>query len=111
MPDNNSFVEALLTNGEVLKVNQDSYDAKQLHQMNEKVVWTSNIPDSEDIYFAFFNLNERTGKVSVDFKGLGLKGKRIVRDLWKKEDLGSFSKSFKSDVNSHVAKIFQISPK
>lgn len=63
MPDNNSFVEALLTNGEVLKVNQDSYDAKQLYQINEKVVRTSNIPDSEDIYFAFFNLNERTEKV------------------------------------------------
>lgn len=72
LPDNSQFVENLLTNDEVLAANQNSYDAKQLYRRDELVVWTSKISDSEDIYVAFFNLNEATKSVSVDFKELGL---------------------------------------
>ena len=111
MPVNSSFVEALLSNEEVLAANQNSYDAKQLYRKEGHVVWTSKIPDSKDIYVAFFNLNEEKETVSVDFKELGLKGKNQIRDLWKKEDLGSFSKSFSSEVNSHGAQIFRVSSK
>lgn len=111
MPDNSSFVEKLLTADEVLEANQNSYDARQLYRKDGHVVWTSKIPDSEDIYVAFFNLNEKTETVSVDFKELGLKGKCHVRDLWEKEDVGNFSKSFSHEVNSHGAQIFKISKK
>jgi hypothetical protein len=111
MPDNSSFVENLLTADEVLQANQHSYDAKQLYRKDGHVVWTSKIPDSKDIYVALFNLNEEKEIVSVDFKELGLKGKCKVRDLWKKEDLGKFSKSYSCEVNSHGAQIFRISPK
>lgn len=109
MPDNSAFVEKLLTADEVLQANQKSYDAKQLYRKDGHVVWTSKIPDSDDLYVAFFNLNEEKENVSVNFKELGLKGKYKVRDLWEKQDLGSFSKSFSHDVNSHGAQIFRIS--
>ncbi len=109
MPDNSDFVEALLTAEEVLEVNQNSYGAKQLYRENGHVVWTSKIPNSDDIYVAFFNLNEEKENVTVDFKELGLKGKLKVRDLWKKEDLGKYNKTFSHEVNSHGAQIFKIS--
>lgn len=111
MPDNSPFVEKLLTADEVLEANQNSYDARQLYRKDGHVVWTSKIPDSEDIYIAFFNLNEQEETVLVDFKELGIKGKQKVRDLWEKEDLGNFSKSFGNKVNSHGAKIFRVSSK
>lgn len=109
MPDNSPFVEALLSNDEVLAANQNAYEAKQLYRRDEHVVWTSKIPDSEVIYLAFFNLNDGKETVSVNFKDLGLKGKRKVRDLWEKKDLGTFSKSFSNEINAHGAKIFRIS--
>ena len=111
MPDNSPFVEKLLTAEEVLKANQNSFDAKQLYRKDGHVVWTSKIPDSDDIYIAFFNLNEKNEHVSVDFKDLGLKGEVKIRDLWEKKDIGSYSKVFATPVNSHGAEIFRFSKK
>jgi hypothetical protein len=74
-------------------------------------VWTSKIPDSEDVYVAFFNLNEEKENISVVWKDLGLSGKCLVRNLWEKQDLGKFSKSFSHEVNAHGAQIFRISAK
>jgi alpha-galactosidase len=111
MPDNSPFVEKLLTAEEVLKANQNSFDAKQLYRKDGHVVWTSKIPDSDNIYIAFFNLNEKNEHVSVDFKDLGLKGEVKIRDLWEKKDIGSYSKVFATPVNSHGAEIFRFSKK
>jgi hypothetical protein len=111
MPDNNAFVENLLTNAEVIEVSQNSKDAKQLYRKDDLVVWTSKSLDTDDFFVAFFNLKENTETVSVDFADLGLKGTYNVRDLWAKKDVGSYRKSFGSQVNSHGAKIFRISKK
>ncbi len=110
MPDNSPFVEALISNDEVLAANQNSYGARQLYRKDGHVVWTSKIPDSEDVYVAFFNLNDKKEKIEVKYSDLGLKGKCKVRNLWTKEDVGTTSQSFSSEVSSHGANIFRISP-
>jgi len=111
MPANSLFVEALLTNNEVLAVNQNAYSAKQLYRKDNQVVWTSKIPGSNDIYVALFNTGNAKSPIAVSFAELGIKGKVTVRDLWEKKEVGSFSKSFSSDVNSHGAKLFRFSVK
>lgn len=109
MPDNSPFVEALLTNKEVLAANQQSFDARQLYRQNGHVVWTSKIPDSDDIYVAFFNLNEKKETVKVNLKDLGLKGKCKVQDLWERKELGPFKTTFNAVINSHGAGLYRIS--
>lgn len=111
MPANSLFVEALLTNNEVLAVNQKAHSAKQLYRKDNQVVWTSKIPGSNDIYVALFNTGNSKSPIAVSFAELGIKGKVTVRDLWDKKEVGSFSKSFLSDVNSHGAKLFRFSVK
>ena len=111
MPDNSLFVESLLTNPEVLAVNQHAYDAKQLYRKDNQVVWTSKIPGSNDIYVALFNTGNTKSPVAVSFAELGIKGKVTVRDLWEMKEVGSFSKSFSSVVNSHGAKLFRFNVK
>ncbi len=109
MPDNSPFVERLLTANEVLAANQNSYDARQLFRKNGHVVWTSKIPDSKNVYLAFFNLNEKTESISVELNDLGIKSSVNVRDLWEEQDLGKFKKRFDAEVNSHGAAIFKLS--
>ncbi|MEM9987486.1 MAG: glycoside hydrolase family 27 protein, partial [Bacteroidota bacterium] len=58
MPDNNPFVEKLLTNPEVLAANQQAYDSQEFQRISGKVIWSSRIPDSPDRYVALFNLND-----------------------------------------------------
>jgi|JFJP01.1.fsa_nt_gi hypothetical protein len=111
MPDNSPFVEQLLTNAEVLAVNQQSYGAKQFYRKDDKVVWISRIPQSNDLYMAFFNLNDHRKTVDVNFQELGIKKECKIRSLWDKKDVGNFKKSFSAEINPHGAAIYRISPK
>ena len=55
MPDNDEFTLALMTNDEVLAVNQASSNNKQLFNTNNQVVWVADVPGSKDKYVALFN--------------------------------------------------------
>jgi alpha-galactosidase len=55
MPDNDEFTLALLTNDEVLAVNQHSDHNKQLFNTNNQVAWVADVPESHDKYLALFN--------------------------------------------------------
>jgi alpha-galactosidase len=55
LPKNDEFTLALLTNDEVLAVNQDSTDNRQLFNTNNAVAWVADVPGSKDKYIALFN--------------------------------------------------------
>lgn len=109
MPDNPKFVESLLTNDEVINVNQNSHDAHQLFRDGHEVVWTSKSNDSSDVYVALFNDGESKLNIVVPLKELGIHGKVNVRDLWAKKDLGTYQKQFTSSVDPHSAVLICLS--
>src|SRR6516225_8399184 len=49
------FTLNLLTNPEVLAVNQASSGNHQLSRKDDLIVWTAEVPDSPDRYVALFN--------------------------------------------------------
>lgn len=49
------FTLNLLTNREVLAINQASTGNRQLSRNNDLVVWTADVPKSKDKYVGFFN--------------------------------------------------------
>lgn len=108
MPDNSPFVESLLTNGEVLAVNQHGKNPHQLYRENGHVVWVSDSADGKARYVAIFNLNEQPENVLVDLKQAGIKGAKQVRDLWEKKDMGKMSGKVGFPVNGHGARIFKV---
>jgi hypothetical protein len=55
LPKNDEFTLALLTNDEVLAVNQNSTNNRQLFNTNNAVAWVADVPGSEDKYIALFN--------------------------------------------------------
>jgi len=55
MPNNDEFTLALLTNDEVLAVNQNSANNRQLLNTNNAVAWVADVPGSKDKYVALFN--------------------------------------------------------
>jgi len=55
MPDNDEFTLALMTNDEVIAVNQASCNNKQLFNTTNQVVWVADVPGSKDKYVALFN--------------------------------------------------------
>lgn len=55
LPKNDAFTLSLLTNDEVLAVNQRSANNRQLFRTNDLIAWVADVPDSPDKYVALFN--------------------------------------------------------
>jgi hypothetical protein len=110
LPENRDQELQLFTNAEVLAVNQEGADPRQLYKNKEAMVWYSHVPGSKDVYIALFNLNDQRQAVGVDFAMLGLKGKIAVRSLWEKQDMGIFEKKYQQGINMHGAALLKLSP-
>ncbi|QNI33981.1 glycoside hydrolase family 27 protein [Alloacidobacterium dinghuense] len=83
------LTESLLTNTEVIVVDQHSSENKPTIQTETAVVWTAKGAAGKR-YVALFNIGESQQTLSYGWKQLGLSGSSYkVRDLWQKKDLGS----------------------
>ena len=110
LPDNDEFTLSLLTNKEVLNVNQHSINNKQLFRNVDLIAWTADDPETGDKFLALFNATDSPGtaEISVDFLQIGLKGTHLVTDLWSGKKLGSISNRFSAKINRHGAGLFRI---
>lgn len=103
------FTLSLLRNEEVLAVNQNSANNRQLFRRGNHVVWIADVPDKKEKYLAVFNLGEdKETPVYVLLSDLGIEGECKIRDLWKHKDLGNFDKSFLPLIPRHGAGLYRI---
>ena len=109
MPENRALEVKLFTNEEVLKVNQQGENPRQLYKTDSAEVWVSNVKGTKDFYVAVFNIGNNASVVKVDITKLGLKGKVLVRDLWKKKDIGIVKKEFATTLNAHASTLLKFS--
>ena len=110
LPENRPFELQLFDNPEVLAVDQQGENPRQLYKQDSQMVWYSHVPGSKALYVAIFNLSAQTADPAVLFASLGLKGKVAVRDLWSRKDLGVFRKQFQQELNRHGAALLKLSP-
>jgi alpha-galactosidase len=111
LPETDSLSLALITNDEVLAVNQTGRGGRELRSERGRMVWTAELPEAGARVAALFNLGDAgIQEIRVTFRELGLPGRAyLVRDLWKKKDLGLFTEAFTAKVNPHGAGMFRIS--
>lgn len=58
-----------------------------------------------------FNLADNgRQKVVLKWSDLGIKGKYVVRDLWRQKDLGTFDQEFSAEVPQHGVVMVQLFP-
>jgi alpha-galactosidase len=62
LPSNDDFTLSLITNKDVLSVNQKSTNNRELKNENGLIVWSADIPGSKDKYVAFFNSKNETAE-------------------------------------------------
>jgi len=109
------FTLSLITNDEVLAVDQHSGGNRQLFNLNGQMAWIANVPDSPDKYVALFNLRDRGtsadagAPVTVNLRELGFPGSCRIRDLWQKQDLGIITGAFSPAIPWHGAGLYRIS--
>jgi len=111
LPTSDPATIELLTNGEVLAVDQKAANSRQLFSRGDQIGWTSDVVDSRDKYLAVFNVGDKEpADISVLWKDLNLKGPVRVRDLWQHRDIGSFANGYRAPVPAHGAGLFRLTP-
>ncbi len=109
LPENRELELKLLTNPEVLEVNQHGQLPTQVQKTDSSAVWMSYAADRKNVYLAIFNLGSTAASIPLDIKGLKLNGKMPVRDLWKQQDIGLLKTQAVQKVNAHGAVLLKIS--
>jgi alpha-galactosidase len=130
------FTLNLLSNDEVLEVNQDPLgrQAARIKQDGSLEVWAKDMEDGSKAV-GLFNRGDAEAVVSVTWSELGINGpqpanggapqngasllltlgqhfgnRQLVRDLWRQKDLGQFNDQFQTPVPRHGVVLVRVSP-
>jgi alpha-galactosidase len=110
------FTLSLLTNDEVLEIDQDALGkpATQISNEGDKVIYAKTLEDGS-IALGLFNRGTAETNIAVHWNPWGelttISGKQLVRDLWRQKDLGIFDGKFETKVAPHGVVLVRLSPK
>ncbi|MBN1306868.1 MAG: glycoside hydrolase family 27 protein [Chitinispirillaceae bacterium] len=106
--DNRPAEDSLMTNAEVIEVNQRGERPMPVVTSSQYPVWASDRPDSSNIkYVAMINRTSNTATVTLSLDKIGL-DECEARDLWAKKDLGSFSGTFGRSIVGHGSGLYKL---
>jgi alpha-galactosidase len=109
LPENDSVTYKIITNDEVIAVDQQSINNHEVRNQYGIVIWTADQPITNSRYVALFNTNDiKNEPIVVSWSEIGVTGECKVRDLWAKKDLGKFSEKLSVDVEPHGCRLFKI---
>lgn len=103
------FTLNILTNDEVIAVNQDVLGKQgvPVSKSGKLEVWVKPLEDGSKAV-ALFNRGDEDGEVTAKWSDLSLQGEHKVRDLWRQKDLGAFRDDFHLKVGGHGAELIRV---
>jgi len=99
---------ALLTNPEVIAVDQHSTGQRAVISTDNAVVWTSRPDDGDGSYVAIFNIGGGPQTLHYSWNELHLSGANYkLRDLWQRKDLGA-AREINVTLPSHACVLYRV---
>jgi len=97
-----AFTVALLTNSEVIDVDQDPLGraAGRVWSDARREIWARPLSDGT-MAVGLFNRGLTPHAMTLHWSDVGLRGPQPVRDLWQRKDLGNFTDSMTATVPRH----------
>lgn len=110
LPSNDAFTLALITNPEVLAVNQSSAGGHQSYHQGDTIAWTADAPRGSARYVAVFNLGDAKQDVELSWSDVGIPAKHAkIRDLWTHKDLGKQNR-LQVSLAPHASVLYNVQP-
>lgn len=102
------WTKSLLTNEDVIAVNQRSIENRPAMRKDDVVIWTAEPSDGHGHYIAVFNLADKEQEAFARWVDLGLeRGPYSVRDLWEKKELGK-APALKVILQPHASVLWRV---
>jgi alpha-galactosidase len=110
LPSADDWTLSLLTNPEVLAVDQHSAGNHPVISTEKTVAWLAQSTLGDNKYLAIFNISESSETLRYDWKDLGLTGKTYkLRDLWDHKDLDAAS-AMTVTLQPHGSVLYRLTP-
>jgi alpha-galactosidase len=109
LPDNDDWTTAILSNPEVLAVNQDASGktARRMFVAQQPAeIWIKELSDGA-LAVGFFNRTDQPLKVNFPWRNLNFYGAPQVRDLWVRKDLGQ-EENFVAELPQHGCVLLRV---
>ena len=105
------FTQNLLTNDEVLAIDQDTLGvmAKSVVNETDREIMVKPLEDGS-IAVGLFNHSDEAQTIVADWATLGVTGKQTVRDLWRQKDLATLDGKFETEVPEHGVVLIKLTP-
>jgi alpha-galactosidase len=107
LPENREIEQRLLSNPEILAVDQEGMHPRQVLKDERRMVWVSDAGGGA-LYVGLFNLGDSVQDVVVGLDRLGLRRAAQVRDLWERRDLGIYKKEIRRKLPAHGSALLKI---
>ncbi len=105
-----AWTVSLLTNPEVIAVDQHSIGNHPVINTDSTVVWEARPAAGTGYYLAVFNLRDSPQTVAYSWKDLGIAADRCrVRDLWKHKNL-AIADTLTTRLPAHGSVLYAVSP-
>jgi len=109
LPDNDEFTTSLITNDEVLAVNQHGVGGRAFAEGGDSVVWIADAAGSPSKYLAVFNVGDRRPiDIRVEWRALGMPARCLLRDLWERKDVGRVDDGRTFRVAPHASGLYKL---
>ncbi len=105
MTQMDDFTKGLLTNPEVIDINQDPLgkQASRISKDGPGEVWARPLEDGS-VAIALFNRGPLPLTVKADLAACGVNGSGlIIRDVWRQKDIGTASANYEAEIPRHGA--------
>lgn len=106
-----AFTLNLLTNSEVLAIDQDvlGKQAQRIINRDSSQVWVKDLADGSKVV-AIFNIGTNYQNIKVSWKELGLKPLQSVRDVWRQKNIGNIANEYSTVVPPHGVMLIKVKP-
>jgi alpha-galactosidase len=103
------FTASLLTNAEVIAVDQHSTNNRALINTPTQAVWTAQPDTGAGYYVALFNLSDQPATLDYNWSDVGLTGPRYtIRDLWAHKEIPAIS-NLTVTLTPHASALYRLS--
>ena len=109
LPSSDAWAESLLTNPEVIAVNQKSHGSRAVINSATTAIWTSQPDQGSGYYLAVFNIGDSEQTIEYQWSQMGLTaGTYQIHDLWAHKNLGNAG-SLSVKLQPHASVLYRLS--
>ncbi len=106
MRDNDDFTLKLLTNREILQMNKNSRNAREIYLDDNMSIWLADNIDGGR-YCAIFNLSDENNEFSIDTQNICIPDNAVVTELWENKEIKAKDGKITVKIGGHCAVVLK----